>query len=201
MARALLAHAARLAVPDNADWIAAMERELEHVPTSASALSWALGSVMVSYKGRIRAVLRNSADWPRWLLLLEMSLCLGPMTAYFIFVSVSIAQGYTLFPAQGYTSVQEGVLFASATAVGPIGLLCACRTLFSRHYWPGRLLTGLLWLLAAWSIAIFVALLMHFHLGLAAWCGMLLPFALLPASAVAHLAWLASIRRRRLMSV
>jgi hypothetical protein len=200
IARALVAHAARVAAPDHADWIAAIGHELEHLPKNESALSWALGSVLVSYTGRMRVMVRSSADWPRWLLLLEMLLCLGPVTAYFMFVSVSIAQGYTLFPAQGYTQVQEGLIFGSATLIGPIGLVSAFRTLFSRSYGPGRLLTTLLWLLAAWTLTTFVALLVHFRLGLVAWCGMLLPFALLPASAVAHLAWLGSIRRRAAVS-
>lgn len=107
IARALVAHAARIAASDQADWIAAMGNELEHLPRSESALSWAPGSVFVSYTGRMRVMIRSSAEWPRWLLLLEILLCLGPATAYFMFVSVSIAQGYTLFPAEGYTPLQE----------------------------------------------------------------------------------------------
>jgi hypothetical protein len=200
IARALVAHAGRVAAPDHADWIAAMSHELEHLPTTESAVSWALGSVLVSYTGSMRVMIRTSADWPRWLLLLEMLLCLGPVTAYFMFVSVSIAQGYTLFPAQGYTQVQEGLIFGSATLIGPVGLMSAFRTLFTRAYGPGRLLTILLWLLAAWALTVFVALLVYFRLELVAWCGMLLPFALLPAVGVAHLAWLGSIRRRAVTS-
>jgi hypothetical protein len=196
IAQFLITHAARVASSDQAEWIAAMAHELEHLPKSESALSWAMGSVLVSYTGRMRVMIRTSADWPRWVLLLEMLLCLGPMTAYFIFVSLSIAQGYTLFPAQGYTQVQEGLIFGSATLIGPIGLVGAFRTLYSRTYRPARLITPLLWLLAAWSVGTFVALLVHFRLGLTAWCGMLLPFAVLPALAVAHLGWLGSIRSR-----
>jgi hypothetical protein len=196
IARALVAHAARVAAPDHTDWITAMAHELKHLPRSESALSWALGSVLVSYTGRMRVMIRSTADWPRWLLLLEMLLCLGPATAYFTFVSVSIAQGYTLFPAQGYTQIQEGLIFGSATLIGPIGLVSAFRTLFSRSYGPGRLLTTLLWLLAAWTLIAFVAMLVHFRLGLITWCGMLLPFALLPTWAVVHLAWFGSTRRR-----
>jgi hypothetical protein len=196
IARALVAHAARVAASDHEEWIAAMGHELEHLPATESALSWALGSVLVSYTGRMHVMIRSSANWPRWLLLLEMLVCLGPVTAYFAFVSVSTAQGFTLFPAQGYTLVQEGLIFGSASLIGPVGLVSAFRTLFSRTYGPGRLLTPLLWVLAVWTLAAFVAMLVHFHLGLSAWCGMLLPFALLPASAVAHLAWFGSIRRR-----
>lgn len=200
IARALVAHAARVAVSEHADWIAAMRRELEHLPTNESALSWALGSVFVSYTGRMRVLIQNSADWPRYLLLLEMLFCLGPVTTYFMFVSLSTAQGYTLFPAQGYTQLQEALIFGSATLIGPVGLAFAFRTLFSRTYSPGKLLTTFMWLLAAWTLTIFVALLVRFRLGLVEWCGILLPFALLPALAVAHFAWLGSMRRRTLAS-
>lgn len=196
IARALVAHAARVAVSDHAAWIAAMSHELDHLSKSESALSWALGSVLVSYTGRMRIMIRSAADWPRWLLMLEMLLCLGPATAYFIFVSVSTVQSYTLFPYQGYTLLQTGLIFGFPTLIGPIGLLSAYRTLFSRTYGPGSVLTTLLWLLAAWTLTTFVALLVHFRIGVMAWCAMLLPFALLPALAVAHLAWLGSIRRR-----
>jgi hypothetical protein len=54
--------------------------------------------------------------------------------------------------------------------------------------------------LAAWTLTAFVALLVHFRLGMVAWCGMLLPFALLPASAVAHLTWFGSTRRCSVLS-
>jgi uncharacterized protein with von Willebrand factor type A (vWA) domain len=70
IARALVGHAARVASSDQADWIAAMAHELEHLPRSESALRWALGCVFVSYTGKLRVMIRTSADWPRWLLLL-----------------------------------------------------------------------------------------------------------------------------------
>lgn len=193
--RFLVAHAARIAASDNADWVAAMAHELEHLPKNESALSWALGCLYVSYTGRVDAMIRGSAEWPRWLHLLEMLLCLGPVTAYFIIACVSSLQGYTPMPAQGYTSVQENLFIWSATLIGPIGLLSAFRTLFSPSYGPGRILTTVLWLLAAWTTTAFVALLVHFRLGPLEWCGLLVPFALLPAAAVAHLAWLGSMRR------
>jgi hypothetical protein len=141
-------------------------------------------------------MIRNSADWPRWLKLLEILLCLGPATVYFLFVATSTIQGYTLFPGQGYTLAQEALIFGSATLIGPVGLVCAFRTLFSRTYAPSIFLAALLGLLAAWTMTAFVTLLVHFHLEPLQWCAMLLPFALLPTAAVAHLAWLGSIRRR-----
>jgi hypothetical protein len=201
IARALVAHAARVASPDHAEWIAAIARELEHLPRYEAAPSWALGCVFVSYTGRVRVMIRNSAEWPRWLKLMEMLLCLGPATVYFALIGMSTVQGYTLFPGQGYTQAQEALIFGSAALIGPVGLMAALRTLFSRTYAPGRFLATLLWLLAAWATTAFVALLVHFHLEPRAWWGLLVPFALLPALAVAHLTWLCSARRRSTVSI
>lgn len=196
IARVLVVHAGRMRAPEHAQWIAAIAHELEHLPQGEAALSWALGCVFVSYAGRVRVMIRNSADWPRWLKLLEMLLCLGPVTVYFLFIATSTVQGYTLFPGQGYTQGQEALIFGSATLIGPVGLISVSRSLFSRSFVPGRSLMTLLWLLAAWATTAFLALLFHFHLKPLAWWGTLLPFALLPGTAVAHLAWLGSIRRR-----
>ena len=43
IARALAAHAVRVAEPNHAEWTTAMIHEQEHLPPDASALSWALG--------------------------------------------------------------------------------------------------------------------------------------------------------------
>ncbi|HEY0749076.1 MAG TPA: hypothetical protein VGD63_20395, partial [Steroidobacteraceae bacterium] len=154
--------------------------------------SWALGCVLVSYTGRLQFMVRSLGNLPRWLLLLEMLICLGPAFAYFIFVAVSTAQGYLLFvPAPGYTPLQEGLIFGSATLIGPIGLVAAYRTLFSEGLRPGRALTGLLYLLAIWSGAVFVGLLVRFRVALEVWL-LLVPLVLLPTAAVMHLAWLRS---------
>jgi hypothetical protein len=193
--RTLVAHAARVAASEHADWIAAMAYEMEHLPGNESALSWALGCVFVSYTGRMHSMIRHSADWPRWLLLLEMLVCLGPASVNFVFVSVSAAQGYTLFPGQGYTLVQEALICGSATLIGPLGLVTGFRTLLSRTYGPGRVLTTILWMLATWTLAVFIALQVHFRLGPAAWNGMFVLIALLAAAAIAHLTWLGTIRR------
>jgi hypothetical protein len=200
VARGLVAHAERVAALDHADWIEAIAHELVHLPPGEAVMSWALGCVLVSYTGRVRAMIRSPANWPRWLTVLEMLICLGPVTAYFVLICVSTVQGYTLFlPTQGLTQIQEGVIFGSAALIGPVGLMAAWSALFSRTQVLGRSWTVVLALLIAWALSACVALLGYFHLELAAWFGLYcLPFVLLPAVAVVHLAWLGLIDRRSL---
>src|SRR5665213_443040 len=58
IARALASHAVRVGAPAHAEWTKAMMLEQEHLPPDASADSWALGCVCVSYRGRNRATIR-----------------------------------------------------------------------------------------------------------------------------------------------
>lgn len=196
LAHALLGHAARVAAPDDADWIQAISFELAHLPKDTATLSWALGCVFVSYTGRVSAMFRSPDHWPRWLMLLEMLVCLGPATAYFVLISVSTIQGYTLFlPTQGLTQLQEGLIFGSAALIGPVGLIAAHKILFSQASVPRGLLVMVLGSLVAWALAVCVALFGYLHVELAAWFGMYcLPFVLLPAAAAVHLAWIGSRR-------
>jgi hypothetical protein len=199
IARTLTAHAARIAKPDYAEWTTAMIHEQEHLPPDASALSWALGCVLVSYRGRLCAMTRLP-DLPRWLLLTGLLICLGPACAYFIFVAVSAAQGYLLF-ALPYTVAQEGLIFGSATSIGPIGLAAAFWTLSSPAHRAGTRFLAILWVLTIWALAVYAGLLAHYGLlaRLSAASGelltLLVPFVLLPAFAVAQLHWLDARRR------
>src|SRR6185312_12942154 len=119
IARALAAHAERVVAPDHAEWTHAMIHELEHLPPDASALSWALGCVLVSYRARLRAL--KLPDLPRWA---HFVCLLGPFTT-FIQIAVSTARGIPIWPgaqALPYTLIQEGLIFGSATLIGPVGL-------------------------------------------------------------------------------
>jgi hypothetical protein len=189
LAHALLAHAAKVGAPDHAEWIQAIAHEWEHLPKGQAALSWALGCVFVSYTGRVRAMLRSPVHWPRWLILLEMLICLGPASAYFVLISISTVQGYLLFlPTQGLTQLQEGLIFGSAALIGPVGLFAAYKTLFSHTPPHGSLMTIVLASLVAWAMTVCAGLFGYLHLEVAAWFAMyVLPFVLLPAAAVAHL--------------
>jgi hypothetical protein len=197
VARALAAHAVRVAGPDHAEWIAAMVHEQEHLPPDAAALSWALGCVFVSYRGRLRAMLRLP-NLLRWVALLMMLLfCLTPASWNFIYISLSTAQGYPLSPG-------ARLIFGSATLIGPIGLAAALWTLSSPSHRPGRMLMAVLWALTAWAVTMvrlpaqypLLAHMAHAKPGMQI-LTILLNFVLLPVLGVALLQTL-EVRRRRL---
>ncbi len=145
IARALAAHAVRVAAPDHAEWIKAMMREQEHLPPDASALFWALGCMSVSYRGRLRAMIRFPAPL-RWAVLLVIFvLCLTPPCWNFFYIALSTAQGYPL-------STGARLIFGSATLIGPIGLAAALWTLASPTHRPGTMFMNVLWALTAWAI-------------------------------------------------
>ena len=201
IARALAAHAVRIAEPDHAEWIKAMMREQEHLPADASELSWALGCVFVSYRARLRSMTRFP-ELPRWALLMIFLLCLGPACWNFIYIAVSTAQGYPLFPGARtlpYTALQEELIFGSATLIGPIGLAAALWTLSSPAHRPGTMFMVVLWTLTAWAMCTFglpaqYPLLAHSKPG-AQILNVVLNFVLLPAVAVAQLQRLGARRR------
>lgn len=145
IARALAAHAVRVAEPDHAEWTTAMIHEQQHLPPDASALSWALGCVSVSYRGRLRTMTRLP-NLLRWVALLIMLLfCLTPACWNFIYIALSTAQGYPLSPG-------ARLIFGSATLIGPIGLAAALWTVSSRSHRPGTMFMVVLWALTAWAI-------------------------------------------------
>lgn len=200
IAHALAAHALRVSDTHHAEWARAMFHEQQHLAPDAAALSWALGCLLVSYRGRLRAMMR-SPDLPHLLRLTGLLVCLGPACAYFTFVAFSTAQGYLLFTLP-YSVMQEGLIFGSATLIGPVGLAAALWTLASPAHHPGTKFMIVLWLLAAWALAVYLGLLGQYGLlahVLAAPRGMLIllvPLVLLPALAVAQLQWLGALRRR-----
>ena len=153
IARALAAHAVRVAAPDQAEWTKAMMHEQEHLPPDASALLWALGCVSFSYRGRLRAMTRLP-DLLRWVALLGIFvICLGPPCANFINVAVSTLQGNPLYWAARlpYSVMQEGLIFGSATLIGPVGLAAALWILSSSAHRLGTRFRVVLWMLTAWA--------------------------------------------------
>jgi hypothetical protein len=203
LARALAAHALHVAAPDHTEWTTAMIHEQAHLPPDASALSWALGCVFVSYRARLRSITRLP-DLPRsrWALLIILLFCLAPPCVNFIHIALSIALGYPLYFGVGlhYTVMQEGLIFGSATLIGPVGLAAALWTLSSPTHRPGTMFMVILWTLNVWAIV---------YVGLPAqsaeWraiatpgqiFSLLLNFVLLPALGVALLQRLDARRRR-----
>ena len=210
IARALAAHAMRVAAPESAEWIRAMIHEQEHLPPDTSALSWALGCVLISYRGRLCTMTRLP-DLPRWLLLTALLLCLGPTCAIFIFVAVSTAQGYPLFAMMPHSMILQGLIFGSSALIGPLGLAAAFWTLSSSAHRLSTRLMGLLWLLTAWALAVYVGWLAQLYTTLPGINHRLLAYArneiltlfvpffvVLPAVAVALLQWVDSRRQRPL---
>ena len=193
IARALAEHALRVAEPDHAEWIRAMMREQEHLPPEASALSWALGCVLVSYRGRLRAMFRLPPVL-RWVaLLVVFVLCLTPPSWNFFYITFSTAQGYPLSPG-------ARVLFGLATLIGPFGVAAALWTLSSPSHRPGRWFMVVLWALAACALTMLrlpaqYPLLTHVKPGTET-LTILLNFVLLPVLGVALLQIL-DVRRRR----
>jgi hypothetical protein len=180
-----------------------MMHEQEHLPAGAPALAWALGCVSVSYRGRLRAM--NRLPQPlRWVALLAIFLvCLAPASWNFIYIAVSAAQGYPLFPdshASPSTLMPTELIFGSATLIGPIGLAAALWTLSSPAHRLGRTRMVVLWTLTAWAICLLrlpaqYPLLAHVRPGTEI-PTILLNFVVLPAVGMAVLQTLDSHRRR-----
>jgi hypothetical protein len=195
IARALAAHAVRVAAPDDSEWSKAMMDEQEHLPPDASALSWALGCVSVSYRGRLRAMIRLP-NLLRWVgLLVIFLLCLEPACWNFIYIALSTAHGYPLSPG-------ARLILASATLIGPIGLAAALWTLSSPAHRPGTMFMVVLWTLTASAITMLrlpaqyplLTHMAHVRPGTQILI-LLLNFVLLPVLAVALLQWLDARRR------
>lgn len=202
IARALAEHAVRVAEPEHAEWLKAMMREQEHLPPDASTLSWALGCVFVSYRGRLRAMVKLPNLLRSMALLIIFLLCLGPACWNFIYITVNTAQGYPILPGAlgSHTSMQAGLIFSSATLIGPIGLAAALWTVSSPAHRPGTMWMVILWTLTAWAIYMLrlptqYPLLAHAAPGSQIFT-ILLNFVLLPAVGVVLLQRLNARRRR-----
>ena len=143
-------------------------------------------------------------DLLRWVaLLLVFLLCLGPACWNFIHIAVTAAHGYPLFPgavALPYSSMQAGLIFGSATLIGPVGLAAALWTLSSRAHRLGTISMVVLWMLTALGILYTgVPALSAEWRNLAtppAYFDLLLNFVLLPAVGVALLQKLDARKRR-----
>jgi hypothetical protein len=183
----LLKHAAWVSPPDRKEWSQAMINELDHVPRDVSALWWALGCTFVSYLERIHIMTRSLTNLPRWLLSLEMALCLVPLT--WLFIAVIAMMG------RGRMPLEYGILAASATLLGPIGLAIAIRVVFLIGGSVGRPTTTILALLAAWTMLAYSGQVLHSGAPFSGWWREFVLLAILPSWAVLHLLQINSERR------
>jgi hypothetical protein len=190
LAKMLVTHAARVAPKDRRNWFQAMISEMDHLPSDAASLQWAMGCLFVSYTERARMLGQSLTKLPRWLLILEMVICLVPMTWLFIAVLASTASGQLAAPA--------GLLHASATLVGPVACLIALWTIFRASSPVRRACTAILAVLALWAAAAYTTQIFHDGTSiLQVWRDYIL-IAVLPMLAAAHLMHIQSYRRHAL---
>lgn len=183
----LVKHAAWVSPPDRKDWSHAMINELDHIPRDTSALQWALGCTLVSYLERIHIMTRSITNLPRWLLSLEMAVCLIPLTWLFIAVLSMMARGRL--------PLEYGILAGSATLLGPIGLAVAMRIVFATRGSVGRATTAILASLAAWTVLAYSGQVLHNGTPFSGWWREFVLIALLPGWAAVHLLQINSERR------
>ena len=132
------------------------------------------------------APVRPRINLPRWLLSLEMLVCLVPLTWLFIAV--------VAMTARGAIPLEYGILSSSATLLGPIGLAVALRAVFFTGVSVSRTTTTLLALLTGWTVLAYSGQVLHNGTFLSAWREYVL-IALLPAVAVMHLVQINTHRR------
>ncbi|HUK01515.1 MAG TPA: hypothetical protein VLW26_04475 [Steroidobacteraceae bacterium] len=186
MARLIARHAARSMPPQRVDWALAIQHEFEHLPHDAPALRWAFGCLLASYTLRMLPMHRKLSASSRWVLTLEMLVCLVPLTWLFGAVVIAVVRG--MVPSAA------GVLFASAALAGPVGLLAAVRTITLNQGTLGRITMVVLGVLAAWTFAAMTWQCLRNHTPIADWWRDFVLIALLPCLAIAHLSWIAFSR-------
>ena len=187
MVALLVRHAAWVSPPGRKEWSHAMINELDHLPRGASVLRWALGCASVSYLERMNIMTRSLTNLPRWLLSVEMAVCLVPLTWLFMAVLA--------MTAKGRLPVEYAILSCSATVLGPVSLAVAMRIVFVSKGSVGRVTTAMLPLLAAWTVIAYAGQLLHNGIPFTEWWREFVLIALLPGWAVAHLLQINSERR------
>jgi len=177
VASALVQHACRALPPTRHEWARAMYSEVESIDDDFDAMLWSLGCVFACYRERMHVMVTSSQNLARWVLGLEVLVCMGPLTLMWM------AAVYVLGTTANAAS---GVLVPTALGTaGPIGLLLAIRAVVMRRFVPAKLFVLLAGVFAA------LALLQLARVG-TPWFAfdwrVLLLNSILPAVACAHLA-------------
>jgi hypothetical protein len=194
VARGLVKHAATVSPGERAEWAQAMLNELDYLSPDMSAVGWALGCIVVCYSERIRAMVRSLESLPRWVLVLEMVVCFLPLTLLF---SAVVQRGL-----HGGFTLQAGLLYGSASILGPLGFAAALRSIFSKSGGMSRATIAGLCLLAAWTLAAYATQILTFGQShLSDWWRELVLIAVLPLLAVLHIVFINSHGRRPLVAV
>jgi len=164
-----------------------MLNELEQIPGGAAALSWALGCTLVSYRERVSMMTGSLNNIPRWLLSLEMAVCLVPLTWLFI-----VALAMTM---HGVMPLQVGILVGSAALLGPFSVVVALKIVFFSGSSVSRTTATVMALLAAWTVTFCCEQVISGGAPVSEWWRDLALIALLPAWAVVHLLQINAERR------
>ena len=192
--RGLMKHAAIVSPGKRAEWVQAMDNELDYLPSDLCAVRWAVGCIFVCYSERMRAMIRSLESLPRWMLALEMLMCFLPLTLVFSTVVLAGAHG-------GFT-LQNSLLYCSGSILGPLGLVAAFRSIFLAPGGMSRPTIAGLCLLAAWTLAAYTSQILTFGQShLSDWWREFVIIALLPALAVLHLVSINFHRRSSLAAV
>jgi hypothetical protein len=146
VAAALVSHAARILPAERADWARAMVAEVEHIDGRFAAIRWAFGCTLASYQERIRDMNHSKLDVPRWLLCVEILVCLAPLTLLW-----TIAMYMVVVAKASATSIVVPTVIGT---IGPIGLLLALRLVVMR-----RPVTGTSFAILSFCFAVLAALL------------------------------------------
>jgi hypothetical protein len=123
----------------------------------------------------------------RWLLSIEMAVCLIPLTLLFMAVVTATAHGFM--------PLQFGILAGSATLLGPVGLLFGARIILAPTGSAGRTTTTLMAFLAAWTVIAYSLQVLHGGAAVSEWWRAFVLIAILPTWAVAHLLQINAARR------
>jgi hypothetical protein len=183
---ALAAHAARILPRERHEWSRAMISEVDHSPNARAAFSWALGCLFASYFDRMHTMNRSLGKISAWVLSLEMLVCLIPATLFFAaIVSTSMS---------GAWPARDVMLYASAALIGPVGLALTIRIVLLRKS-IGLAIGAASCTLALWTPLAYWAIVRGQLADSSDWRSLAL-MGLLPALAVAHLAFIAFDTRR-----
>jgi hypothetical protein len=164
-----------------------MLNEVDHLPSAGAAIRWAMGCIIAGYSERIR-MSRSLRHLSRWVLSLEMLLCFLPVTCWFEAVMSSSIRVMGSLPT-------ILLLFASASLVGPFGLIVAAKTVLFRRP-AGRLASAALCVLGLWTFAAYLVLSLGDPGELSSGWRDIVLVAVLPGLAAAHLAYMASAAPR-----
>jgi hypothetical protein len=149
VASGLTVHAARILPPERREWSQAMIAEVDHLPRAGAAIRWAIGCIVAGYIERMRTMTHPICHVSRWVLSLEMLICFVPVT--FLFV------GVTLSAERGVWPLATSLRYASATLIGPVGLVISALVLVLKRT-IGRVTRTALHILAAWTAVSYLSL-------------------------------------------